>query len=183
MFAELFLPDTQLLSFEEIKIDKNSIMVRVASARDCAKCPYCQASATRTHSRHLRTLSDLPCGERTVQIQWEAKRYFCDNYDCLRLTFCEQLPEVTARYARKTIRPGQPVRFLYVLGQPGVQAWDCLPTPQHNRLDVTRYIELLLRAAETALKPIGVAERDLRNQMFESCAVHQCDLRSLRLRN
>lgn len=104
MFAELFLPDTQLLSFEGIKIDANSVMVRVASARGCAKCPYCQVLATRTHSRHLRTLSDLPCGERAVQIQWEAKRYFCDNHDCFRLTFCEQLPEVTARYARKTSR-------------------------------------------------------------------------------
>ena len=102
MFAELFLPNTQLLSFEEIKIDANSILVTVASARDYAKCPYCQASATRKHSRHFRTLSDLPCGDRAVKICWEAKRYFCDNYNCVRLTFCEQLPEVTARYARKT---------------------------------------------------------------------------------
>jgi transposase len=104
MFAELFLPNTQLLSFEEIKIDANSILVTVTSAREYAKCPYCQASATRKHSRHFRTLSDLPCGDRAVKICWEAKRYFCDNNNCVRLTFCEQLPEVTARYARKTRR-------------------------------------------------------------------------------
>ena len=104
MLAELFLPNTQLMSFEEIKIDTNRVIVKVTSARNDANCPYCQASATRTHSRYVRTLADLPCGDRTVQIQWKANRYFCDNNECTRLTFCEQLPDVTARYARRTNR-------------------------------------------------------------------------------
>jgi len=104
MFAELFLPNTQLLSFEEIKIDANTIQVKVTSAQNYAKCPYCRASAIRIHSRYFRILSDLPCGERAVQIHWESKRYFCDNHDCVRLTFSEQIPEVAARYARKTGR-------------------------------------------------------------------------------
>ncbi len=56
----------------------------------------------------------------------------------------------------KTVRPGQPVRFLYVLGEPGVHAWDCPPAPYRNRLDIPRYIELLLRAAETVLQPLGI---------------------------
>ncbi len=104
MFAELFLPNTQLLSFDEIKIDANSILVKISSSRNYAICPYCQTSATRIHSRYPRTLSDLPCGERAVKICWVSKRYFCDNNDCVHLTFCEQLSEVAARYARKTMR-------------------------------------------------------------------------------
>ncbi len=55
----------------------------------------------------------------------------------------------------KTVRPGQPVRFLYTLGQPGVHAWDCPPPPPPERLDVARYRRLLLRAAETVLAPFG----------------------------
>jgi DNA polymerase elongation subunit (family B) len=66
----------------------------------------------------------------------------------------------------KTVRPGQPVRFLHVLGEPGVHAWDCPPAPDRKRLDIPRYIELLLRAAETVLKPIGITEDDLRRRLL-----------------
>ncbi len=104
MFGELFLPDAHALIFEEIEIKANAILVRVVSAGKEAVCPYCQMTATRMHSHYCRTLDDLPCGERRVQLQWKAKRFFCDNYACSHYTFCERLPEVAEFYARKTKR-------------------------------------------------------------------------------
>ncbi len=104
MFGELFLPDAHSLSFEEIEITANVVLIKVVSARKEAVCPYCQKTASRMHSRYSRTLDGLPCGERRVKIQWNTKRFFCDNYACPHFTFCEQLPEVAEFYGRKTKR-------------------------------------------------------------------------------
>ena len=52
----------------------------------------------------------------------------------------------------KHLRPGQSVRFLYTLGEPGVYAWDLPEPPDPRTLDLPRYQELLLRAAETVLQ-------------------------------
>lgn len=104
MFGELFLPDDRSLIFEEISIDANTVLVKVISAGGEATCPYCHMPANRMHSRYFRTLDDLPCGERRVQIQWKTRRFFCDNLTCSRFTFCERLPGVAEPYARKTKR-------------------------------------------------------------------------------
>jgi hypothetical protein len=53
------------------------------------------------------------------------------------------------------------VRFLYVRGGQGVQAWDAPGLPPPSALDVERYRTLLLRAAFTILQPLGLDERTL----------------------
>jgi DNA polymerase II len=66
----------------------------------------------------------------------------------------------------KNLRPGQRVRFVYTLGEPGVHAWD-LPQPlDMRRVDQERYKVLLLRAAAAILQPFGVQEEDLKTQVF-----------------
>jgi DNA polymerase-2 len=67
----------------------------------------------------------------------------------------------------KTLRPGQCVRFIYTLGEPGVYAWDLAETLEPSRVDVSRYITLLLRAAATVLQPLGYGEPDLRQRLLE----------------
>jgi DNA polymerase-2 len=52
----------------------------------------------------------------------------------------------------KQLRPGQSVRFLYTLGKPGVYAWDLPEPPDPRTINIPRYQELLLRAAETVLQ-------------------------------
>ena len=58
----------------------------------------------------------------------------------------------------KQLRPGQSVRFLYTLGEPGVYAWDLPEPPDPRTLDIPRYQELLLRAADTVLQVAGEKE-------------------------
>lgn len=68
-------------------------------------------------------------------------------------------PAVAARQlkeAGKTLQPGQRVRFLYTHGWPGVQAWDLPKHPDPRSVDRPRYRELMLRAAQTILEPVGV---------------------------
>ena len=52
----------------------------------------------------------------------------------------------------KVLRPGQMVRFIYMLGSPGVQAWD-LQKIQVEKIDIDRYARLMLRAVNTILMP------------------------------
>ena len=66
----------------------------------------------------------------------------------------------------KNLRPGQRVRFVYTLGEPGVHAWD-LPEPADVRsVDQERYSVLLFRAASTILQPFGLQEEDLKTRVI-----------------
>jgi len=58
----------------------------------------------------------------------------------------------------KHLRPGQRVRFLYTLGEPGVYAWDLPDPPNPATVDRRYYRRLLVRAAETVLQPLGADE-------------------------
>jgi len=64
------------------------------------------------------------------------------------------------------LTPGQHVRFLYTRGKPGVYAWDLPERPDPAILDTGHYAELLLRAAHTVLRPLGVEEDTLRLWTF-----------------
>jgi DNA polymerase-2 len=57
-----------------------------------------------------------------------------------------------AEYA-KDLRPGQVVRFVYTLGEPGVRAWDIPGELDRRTINVARYATLLVRAAETIFQP------------------------------
>ncbi len=63
-------------------------------------------------------------------------------------TAAKQLEEVG-----KFLRPGQTVRFIYILGVPGVYAWDLEQTLDPKTIDVNIYKKLLDRAMETVLQP------------------------------
>jgi DNA polymerase-2 len=60
--------------------------------------------------------------------------------------------------AGKEVRPGQRIRFVYTLGEPGVHAWHSPEPPPLESLDLARYRTLLLRAVHTVLGPFGVEE-------------------------
>ncbi len=62
----------------------------------------------------------------------------------------------------KTLEPGQRVYFLWLRGLPDVHAWDLPEPPAYARLDLARYTELALRAAEAVLQPFGVTSEMLR---------------------
>ena len=56
----------------------------------------------RVHSRYERRLADAAIGGRRVVIRLTVRRFFCACAACKRKTFAEQVPGLTARYARKT---------------------------------------------------------------------------------
>jgi transposase len=105
MLAELLLPDPDLFHIHEVCIVSNSLVqLSVSTAMISGRCPICQTDSYRVHSRTVRMLSDLPCVGREMQMYWQVRRFFCDNQECSRLTFTEQLPDIAHRYAHRTRR-------------------------------------------------------------------------------
>jgi DNA polymerase-2 len=70
----------------------------------------------------------------------------------------------------KSLRAGQNVRLIYTADEIGVRAWDAGPLPERLNVDRRRYAELLLRAAETLLLPLGVEPARLRDWLFCNAA-------------
>ena len=81
-----------------------SLMLALTSVRRCAYCPLCHRSSRRIHSHYVRTLADLPFGERTLTLHLNVRRFFCHTRECPRRIFAERLPELSQPYARRTQR-------------------------------------------------------------------------------
>jgi transposase len=54
------------------------------------------------HDRYWRSLADLACGGRPVQVVLEVRRFCCGNPACEVATFAEQVPGLTGWYQRRT---------------------------------------------------------------------------------
>lgn len=67
------------------------------------------------------------------------------------------------------IRPGQRIRFLYILGAVDVFPWDSGLAFAPERLNLVRYVELLLRAGISVLEPFGVSAGLLREWSLSGC--------------
>jgi len=76
----------------------------IQSVQKGSICPSCEVKSTRIHSRYARKLADLPWMGVAVKIDLLARRFFCDNISCSQNIFCERLPSVVGKHARRTIR-------------------------------------------------------------------------------
>ncbi|WP_159047733.1 ISL3 family transposase, partial [Streptomyces sp. WM6378] len=94
-------------------------------------CPDCAAVSWRVHSRYGRHLVEMPVGGRRVVVKLAVRRFFCENADCPRRTFVEQVEGLTSRYARAG--PGVKVLWRAVAltlgGRPGVRLCRVLAMP------------------------------------------------------
>jgi DNA polymerase-2 len=68
--------------------------------------------------------------------------------------------------AGKTRRPGQRVKFIYTIGEPGVYAWDLSEPLDPKTIHVACYNQLLIRAASTVLQPLGLTESVLHDWLL-----------------
>lgn len=66
-------------------------------------CSGCGLLSGRVHSRYRRQLSDTSITGREVIIGLRVRRLFCCNSDCGKTTFTEQVPQLAARHARRTL--------------------------------------------------------------------------------
>jgi transposase len=67
-----------------------------------AVCPGCGQDADWEHSRYVRHVADEAVGGRPVVIDLSVRRLYCENFDCPKRTFAEQVDGLTERYQRRT---------------------------------------------------------------------------------
>jgi hypothetical protein len=93
------------------------------------------------HSRYARHLADAGIGGSEVTIVLTVRRLFCDQLDCTKKTFAEQVPGLTTRHGRRT-RPAVDVVQAVAMalgGRAGSRLVDRLAVPA-NRMTLLRVI-------------------------------------------
>jgi transposase len=113
MSEPTLLPITAGVRVDKIAPGTSTLHIYMTTNALGACCPLCAQRSERVHSHYPRTLTDVPWNRVAVRIHLRTRKFFCDNLACNRRVFTEPLPELAARYARKTRRFQQ---VLYLLG-------------------------------------------------------------------
>jgi transposase len=104
MAPTTLLPCLDGIQVDSIAAPNNAIVVRLSTVAPYVACPLCGHLCSRVHSRYPRTLADMPWNHVAVRIHVRSRKLFCENPACKRSIFTEPLPDLAARYARKTLR-------------------------------------------------------------------------------
>jgi DNA-directed RNA polymerase subunit N (RpoN/RPB10) len=98
-----------------------SVRIEASAVTSEAACPGCGRVSSRAHSRYVRRLSDAAVGGQEVLLRLRVRRFFCDNRECARKTFAEQIPDLTVRYGRRTMLLTEMLRRIALAmgGRPG----------------------------------------------------------------
>ncbi|MEU4345802.1 ISL3 family transposase [Nocardia sp. NPDC023852] len=99
----VLFPHLDGLRIELVRAAGSTVRIEAATGGDPVGCPECGTLSGRVHSRYQRRLSDTSITGREVVIRLQVRRLFCDNSDCGKTTFAEQVPQLAARHARRTL--------------------------------------------------------------------------------
>lgn len=104
MSVSTFLADPAAIQLTKIISGVRAVTLVVKTFRRCSECPRCHRNSARIHSRYRRKVADLPWHGVAVRLELQTRRFRCANDLCPQSIYCEPLPAVVARYARKTAR-------------------------------------------------------------------------------
>ena len=90
----LFLNLSDDLGIDHITTTVSALVVHVVSTQVISCCPLCGHASDQIHSRYLRVVADVPCGNRPVRLHLEVRKFFCRNANCPRKIFTERLPDL-----------------------------------------------------------------------------------------
>ncbi|MFE3774543.1 ISL3 family transposase [Streptomyces sp. NPDC059122] len=98
----LFPHLTQVVVNSVVRMGK-SIRIAASCSAPTARCSGCSTVSSRVHSRYGRRLADIAVSGQETAIDLEVRRFFCDNTNCAKKTFAEQVEQLTFRYGRRTL--------------------------------------------------------------------------------
>jgi zinc-finger of transposase IS204/IS1001/IS1096/IS1165 len=98
------LPLPEGMFIDQIQEAEASLTITVIATHPTACCPLCLEPSFSIHSLYCRTLADVPCGGRQIQLLLTIRKFFCRNSLCERKVFTERLPQFVEPWARMTIR-------------------------------------------------------------------------------
>jgi transposase len=101
---KVLLPGLAFMVIDHVADEGQAVRVRARTRSRAVPCPGCGLLTRRVHAYHVRRLEDLPLGGRGVVLEVRVRRLACRNSGCARRTFREQVPQLAARWARRTHR-------------------------------------------------------------------------------
>ena len=108
--AAALLPHLAQLRLERISFKADRVRIEATTTSCNAPCPSCGVASARVHSRYARQLVDSAISGREVLVTLRVRRLFCDQLNCAKRTFAEQVPDLTARHGRRTAPAEQTVQ-------------------------------------------------------------------------
>jgi len=81
----LALPDEMVI--DSIQPTATCLAVHVSCQHLEAFCPLCDSPSERIHGQYIRTVADVPCGGRRIELSLTVRRFFCRNPFCERTVF------------------------------------------------------------------------------------------------
>ncbi len=109
MLLDLLLPAVAGLQLDNVTADAQRIDLFTRSTAVSTRCPCCQQSSQRIHSRYTRQIVDVPWAGIGMRMHLQVRRFFCDHTACARRIFCERLGLSIVAYARRTDRLNRPL--------------------------------------------------------------------------
>ncbi|MFD4135305.1 transposase family protein [Streptomyces goshikiensis] len=96
-------------------------MVDAACCGPPGPCPLCQHPAARVHIRYWRHIAGLPASGRQMVVRLRVRRFFCDQSQCRRQTYVEQVAGLTEPRRRTSMAARSAMRSVAVElgGRPG----------------------------------------------------------------
>jgi len=104
MEGNSLLPLSEGMQIEQMQTSENEVRVVVIATHPISRCPLCRQLSCSIHSRYQRTVRDVPCGGRRIQLLLTMRKFFCRNPLCERKIFTERIPDLVHSWARMTIR-------------------------------------------------------------------------------
>ncbi len=95
-----------LISFQIDEIKQNAdqqVIIQAHSVSKSGTRPSCNTTSNRVHSTYLRFPQSLPILGMQTHFHLKANRFFCDNDQCSKRTFAEQIEKIVPRYALRSV--------------------------------------------------------------------------------
>jgi transposase len=100
---EVLLPQLAAVQVEGVEVGGELIRIAARTREGvAARCPGCGQISDWEHSRYVRQVADEAVGGRPVVIDLSVRRLYCENQECVKATFVEQVEGLTVRYQRRT---------------------------------------------------------------------------------
>jgi zinc-finger of transposase IS204/IS1001/IS1096/IS1165 len=94
---------------DQINMTENGLLIEIVATSPTSCCPSCSQPSSSIHWNSRRTLRDVPCAGRRVQLFLTVRKFSCRNPYCERKVTASRFPDFVEPWARTTIRHCQQI--------------------------------------------------------------------------
>jgi transposase len=88
----------------DLFIDESHVKIVAKIKLKHGTCPICSKKSKRLHSIYTRKLRDVAISSKSVVIELQVRKLYCDNIKCKKKIFSQQLDYQIKKYSKRTNR-------------------------------------------------------------------------------